>query len=79
MATEVSLAPCFDSSLVHSGIPPLSLFRMDLVLLVSRFLVVRFTENDLEGCGVGFFPRSCAVESCDYGYRHDNRGNEKGD
>ena len=40
---EVSLAPRFDSSLVHSGIPPPSLFRLDLVLLVSRFLVVGFT------------------------------------
>ena len=42
-------------SVVHSGIPPPSLFRLDLVLLVSRFLVVGFIENDLERCGVGFF------------------------
>ena len=53
--TEVSLAPRFDSSLVHSDIPPLSLFRLDFVLLVSRFLVFGFIENDLERCGMGFF------------------------
>ena len=40
---------------VHSGIPPPSLLWLDLFLLVSRFLVVRFTENELERCGVGFF------------------------
>ena len=42
-------------SVIHSGIPPPSLFWLDLVLLVSRFLFVGFTENDLERCGVGFF------------------------
>ena len=52
---EVSLAPRFDSSPIHSGIPPPSLFRLDLVLLVSRFLVVGFIENDSEDGGVGFF------------------------
>ena len=51
----VGLDPLFDSSPVHSGLPPPSLFRLDLVLHVSRFLVVRFTENDSEGGGVGFF------------------------
>ena len=51
----VGLDPLFDSSPVHSSLPPLSLFRLDLVLPISRFLVVGFTENDSEGGRVGCF------------------------
>ena len=54
--------PRFDSSPVHSGLPPPSLFRLDLVLPVSRFLVVGFTENDSEGGEVGFSKILCRRE-----------------
>ena len=47
-----TLAPRFDSSSVHFRLP---IFRLDLVFPYSRFLVVRFTENDSKGGGVGFF------------------------
>ena len=60
--TVVGLDPRFDSSPVHSGLPPPSLFWLDLVLPVSRFLVVGFTENDSEGGEVGFSKILCRRE-----------------